>query len=144
MENGGVCLGTLPLFFLRTQQAKGDLILEDKEINDILEAFGAHLKREKIFVHNPKRIMEIGRALEIAKELFPDHKPEINDDPLQTGALILSIECTDVDESMVFNDEREIDLFNEMVSAANNFEFYKRNGNIRFAAVFHGALKLIN
>ena len=117
--------------------------MEDKELDAILEAFSAHLKREKVFVQNPVRIREINRALEIANELFPDHKTEINDDPLQTGALILSIECTDVDESMVLNDEREIDLFNEMVSAANNFELYKHNGNIRFAAVFHGALKLI-
>jgi hypothetical protein len=45
---------------------------------------------------------------------------------------------------MVLNDEMEISLFNEMTSLANNFELYNHNGNIRFAAVFHGALKLIN
>lgn len=117
--------------------------MEDKELDEILEAFSNHLKKEKVFVQNPVRIKEINHALEIANALFPDHKTEINDDPLQTGALILSIECTDVDESMVLNDEREIDLFNEMVSTADNFEFYKHNGNIRFAAVFNGALKLI-
>ena len=117
--------------------------MEDKEIDAILEAFSAHMKREKVFVQDPVRMSEVNRALEIANELFPDHKTEINDDPLQTGALILSIECTDIDESMVLNDEREIELFNEMVSTANNFEFYKDNGNIRFAAVFHGALKLV-
>ena len=118
--------------------------MEDKEFSTILEAISNHLKREKVFVQDPARIKEISRAMEIANELFPDHKTELQDDPLQTGALILCIECTDVDESMVLNDEREIDLFNEMVSTANNFEFYKHNGNIRFAAVFHGALKLIN
>ena len=118
--------------------------MEDKELNIILEAISNHLKREKVFVQNPERIKDISNAMDIANELFPNHKTEIQDDPLQAGALILVIECTDVDESMVLNDEREIELFNEMVSAANNFEFYKYNGNIRFAAVFNGALTLIN
>jgi hypothetical protein len=118
--------------------------LEDKEFNTILDAISAHLKREKVFVQNPERMAEVARAFEIAKQLFPDHVTEINDDPLQTGALILSIECTEVDASIVLNDEREIALFNEMTYLANNFEFYQINGSIRFAAVFHGALKLIN
>lgn len=135
----------LPHYFFNAHaNTKGDLILEDKEFGAILEAISNHLKREKVFVQNPERINEISRAMEIANELFPGHKTEMQDDPLQTGALILVIECTDIDESMVLNDEREIELFNEMVSAANNFEFYKHNGNIRFAAVFHGALTLIN
>lgn len=117
--------------------------MADKEFDIILEAISKHLKREKVFVQNPMRVKEVARAMEIAKMLFPDHVTEIKDDPLQTGALILQIECTDVDESMVLNNEEEIELFNEMVSAANNFEFYKHNGNIKFAAVFNGALKLI-
>ena len=117
--------------------------MNNQELDAIIETFSKHLTREKVFLQDPKRIREINHALEIANKLFPDHKPEIQDDPLQTGALILVIECTDVDESMVLNDEKEIDMFNEMVSAANNFELYKHNGNIRFAAVFNGALKLI-
>ncbi len=118
--------------------------MEDQEFNIIMDAISTHLKREKVFVQNPERMAEVARAFEIAKRLFPDHVTEINDDPLQTGALILSIECTEVDASMVLNDEMEIALFNEMTSLANNFELYNHNGNIRFAAVFHGALKLIN
>lgn len=118
--------------------------MEDKELDIILNTFSTHLKREKVFVQDPVRVTEVARALEIANELFPDHVTEIKDDPLQTGALILCIDCTEVDASMVLNDEREIALFNEMTSLANNFEFYQINGNIRFAAVFHGALKLIN
>ena len=115
----------------------------DKEFNDILDAIGAHLKREKIFVQNPKRIREVYRSLEIAQELFPDHITEIVDDPLQTGALILHVDCTNIEASIILSDEREIELFNEMVSAADNFEFYEFNGNIRLAAVFCGALKLV-
>ena len=118
--------------------------MADKDFNIILEAISNHLKREKVFIENPARIKEVGRAMQIAKILFPDHKTEIKDDPLQTGALILQIDCTDVDASMVLDDEEKIELFNEMVSAASNFEFYQFNGNIRFAAVFNGALKLIN
>ena len=117
--------------------------MEDKEFNIILEAISNHLKREKVFIQNPERMQDIAHAMKIAKTLFPDHVTEIKDDPLQTGALILQIDCTEVDTSMVLNDEDEIELFNEMVSKANNFEFYQFNGNIRFAAVFNGALKLI-
>lgn len=117
--------------------------MEDNELNIILEAIDNHLKKGKVFIQNPMRVQEVARAMEIAKRLFPDHKTEIKDDPLQTGALILQIECTDVDESIVLNDKNEIALFNEMVSTASNFEFYKHNGNIRFAAVFNGALQLI-
>lgn len=115
----------------------------DKEFNDILDAISAHLKREKIFVHNPERIREVYHALEIAQKLFPNHITEIADDPLQTGALILHVDCTGVEASIVLGDEMEIELFNEMLSTANNFEFYEVNGNIRLAAVFNGALKLI-
>ena len=117
--------------------------MEDKEFNIILEAISNHLKREKVFIQNPQRMQDVNRAFEIAKMLFPNHKTEIKDDPLQTGALILQIDCTAVEASMVPNDEEEIALFTEMVSNATNFEFCEINGNIRFAAVFNGALKLI-
>lgn len=117
--------------------------MADKEFNIILEAISNHLKREKVFVQNPERMKEVAHAYDIAKILFPNHKTEIKDDPLQTGALILQIDCTEIEASMVLNDEEEIALFNAMVSNASNFEFCEINGNIRFAAVFNGALKLI-
>ena len=114
-----------------------------EELDIILDAIGKHLKREKIFVQNPARVKEVARSLEIAKILFPEHKTEIEDDPLQTGALILCIECTDVDDSILVRGTREIELFNEMTAAMDNFEIYEIDGHIRFAAVFNGALKLI-
>lgn len=117
--------------------------MANKDFDIIMEAISNHLKREKVFVQNPERMQEIAHAFHIAKILFPDHVTEIKDDPLQTGALILQIDCTEVDASIVLDDEEKIELFNEMVSVANNFEFYQHNGNIRFAAVFNGALKLI-
>ena len=117
--------------------------MANKEFDIIMESIDKHLKREKVFVQNPERMREVAHAFNIAKALFPDHVTEIKDDPLQTGALILTIDCTDVDESIVLNDEDEIEMFNDMVSKANNFEFYEYNGGIRFASVFNGALKLI-
>lgn len=117
--------------------------MEEKELDIILDAIDKHLKREKVFIQNPSRAKDVAHALEIANALFPDHKTEIQDDPLQTGALILCIECTDVDDSILVRGTREIELFNEMVSAANNFEIYRVDGHIRFAAVFNGVLKLI-
>lgn len=117
--------------------------MEEKELDIILDAIGKHLEREKVFIQNPSRAKDVAHALEIANTLFPDHKTEIKDDPLQTGALILYIECTDVDDSILVRGTREIELFNEMVAAANNFEIYEVDGHIRFAAVFNGVLKLI-
>lgn len=117
--------------------------MANNEIDIILESFSKHLKREKTFVQNPMRMKDVVNAMKIAERLFPDHVTEIKDDPLQTGALILQIDCTDLHEFMEVSGEEEIELFCEMVSKANNFEFYQSKGNIRFAAVFNGALKLI-
>lgn len=117
--------------------------MANKEFDIIMKAISKHLKREKEFAPNPVRMMDVSNAFKIATALFPDHKTEIQNDPLQTGALILCIDCTEEDASMVLTGETEINLFNDMVSKANNFEFYNHNGNIRFAAVFNGALKLI-
>ena len=142
MVRGSARKCTLP-FALSQQISERRYQLEDKEFNIILEAISNHLKREKVFIQNPQRMQDVNRAFEIAKMLFPNHKTEIKDDPLQTGALILQIDCTAVEASMVPNDEEEIALFTEMVSNATNFEFCEINGNIRFAAVFNGALKLI-
>lgn len=114
-----------------------------EELDIILDAIDKHLKREKIFVQNPARVKEVAHSLEIAKILFPDHKTEIEDDPLQAGALILQIECTDSIDSILVRGTREIELFNEMTAAMDNFEIYEIDGHIRFAAVFNGALKLI-
>ena len=117
--------------------------MANNEFDMILQSIGNHLKREKVFVKNPARMNDVYHAMEIAKKLFPNHVTEIKDDPLQTGALILQIDCTDSEEYMELSGYDEIELFCEMVSKANNFEFYQFNGNIRFAAVFNGALKLI-
>ncbi len=114
----------------------------EKEFETILKAIEDHLKREKIFISDPERTREIVHAMEIAKSLFPDLETEIEDDPLQTGALILSIKCTDVDPSMIVYGE-DIERFNEMVSKANNFEFCVIKGKLQFHAVFSGALKIV-
>lgn len=116
----------------------------NEDLNAILDEIRNHLKREKVFAPNTERMHDVADALDIAKCLFPGHVREIKPDPLQAGALILCIDCTDVDPSMVLNDENEIALFNEMTALANNFELRIDNGKLHFAAVFEGALKLIN
>ena len=118
--------------------------MEDNEFAAILDAISTHLKREKVFIQNPERMAHFSQAMNIAKTLFPDHTTEIKDDPLQTGALILAIECTDADTTISLSSIREIDAFNEMLLMADNFEIYNNNGNIRLAMVFNGVYKLIN
>ena len=118
--------------------------MENNEFDAILDAIRTHLKREKIFIQNPERMAHFSQAMSIAETLFPDHKREIKDDPLQTGALILAIECTDTDTSISLSSIREIDAFSEMLLMADNFEIYIHNGNIRLAMVFNGVYKLIN
>lgn len=115
----------------------------DEELDIILDAIDNHLKKEKVFIQNPSRAKDLARSLEIANMLFPDHKIVIEDDPLQAGALILRIDCTDTSDSMVVRGKREIDLFNEMTAQMDNFEIYEIDGHLRFAAVFNGVLKPI-
>lgn len=117
--------------------------MADKDFDIIMKSISNHLKREKTFVQNHNRINDVVHAMEIAKRLFPNHVTEIKDDPLQTGALILQIDCTEMCEFMEVSGEEDVDLFCEMVCNADNFEFYQHNGNIRFAAVFNGARKLV-
>lgn len=112
---------------------------ENELMSALFEKVKEHLDEEKVFIENPQRIREIDNALSIAEELFSHCKVKINDDPLQMGALILSIEGFD----MVVRGEREIKLFSEMISNADNFEVYPSNGNVKFAAVFQAALTRI-
>lgn len=115
--------------------------MDDKEFECIMQELREYLKREKTFILNPLRMNDFKRAIEIANELFPDYKMEIKDDPLQMGAEIIRIEGTDI----LARGEREINLFCEMVSLADNFEIYPVSENtIRFAAVFQKVLTKVN
>lgn len=115
--------------------------MDDKEFEQIMQTLQEYLEKEKTFVINPFRMKEFKRAVEIANELFYDHKTEIKDDPIQMGAEIIRIEGMDI----LMRGEREINLFCEMVALADNFEIYSTSENsIRFAAVFQNVLSKIN
>lgn len=115
--------------------------MDDKEFEQIMQALQEYLKKEKTFIINPLRMQDFKRAVEIANELFPDHKTEIKDDPLQMGAEIIRIEGMDI----LIRGKSEINLFCEMISLADNFEIYSiSENNIRFAAIFQNVLTKIS
>ena len=113
--------------------------MNDKDIFDMVDKY---LKMPKTFMPVPDRVREVKKAYDIALELFPEAKVELESDPLQTGALVLSITGYD----MTLNDKREIDLFYDMVRNANNFEIAPEpfeEEKIKFGAIFYGAYAMI-
>ena len=114
--------------------------MNDNEFVIFAERLAEYLKVEKTFVQDLARTREVKDAMEIARQLFPDAKIDIEDDPLQMGALILCIEDFDI----VIRGATEIDLFKTMVSKADNFEIYSVRDNIvRVAILFNHALRRI-
>ena len=106
--------------------------LTNTEFHEILAKLREYLESEKVFIKNPIRVREMNRALEIINELFPDSQKEIKDDPLQMGAVILTVDGGDI----VIRGERELALFSELTSLIDNFEIYPTSrDNIHFAAV---------
>ena len=114
--------------------------MNDTEFLALMDKLKAHLEEDKVFIKNPERFAEVERATEIAAELFSDSDIEVADDPLQMGALIVRINGFDI----IVRGTREIELFQELISMANNFEIYAtENKNVMFALVFNNALTRI-
>lgn len=111
--------------------------MTDTEFMSFMGDLKRHLEEDKVFIKNPARFADIERATEIANELFAEMEITIKDDPIQMGALILCIEGIDI----IVRGEREIELFQELISKANNFEIYPvgREG-IKFSILFNNAL----
>ena len=108
--------------------------MNDNEFAELMGALKKYLDSPKMFVQNLPRLMEINAAAEMAKKLFPEAKICFKDDPIQMGALILSIE--DYDLTI-----REMDVFSEMISKANNFEIYAVNEEtVCLSILFNNAL----
>ena len=111
--------------------------MNEKEFMHFADALTKYLEMQKIFIQNPLRMAEVNAATEIACRLFPEANINIEDDPLQMGAVILSIE--DFDLAV-----RETAQFTEMVSKADNFEIYAVDDeNVKLAILFNGALTRI-
>jgi hypothetical protein len=111
--------------------------MNSNELNGILSDLRAYLEREKVFIKNPFREQEVNRALEIINALFPNSVREIKNDPLQMGAVILTVDGNDI----VVRGDEELALFAELTSLVDNFEIYATKGNqIHFAAVMQEVL----
>lgn len=106
--------------------------MTNTEFHEILAQLRDYLESEKVFIQNPMRVREMNRALEIINELFPDAQKGIKDDPLQMGAVILTVDAGDI----VVRGERELSLFAELTDLVDNFEIYPTSrDSIHFAAV---------
>ena len=107
--------------------------MNDQQFDEILEKIKKHLQTEKVFIQNPFRAREMVRAMEIIHELFPEDEVHVKDDPLQTGAMIISVEMP----YMVVRGQRELQLFNELNTLINNFEVISEMGkeSVQFSVV---------
>lgn len=111
--------------------------MNDAEFLSLMGDLKEYIKAQKVFIQDPARFAEVQHATEIAKELFNDMEVTIEDDPLQMGALILCINGFDI----TVRGEREIKLFSELISKANNFEIYPvGNESVKFAILFNHVL----
>ena len=116
------------------------LPMSDEDFYGILDQLRMYIEQEKVFIPNPFRIAEVERAMDILVELFPDKEKFVEQDPLQTGALILSVESCDIGARGAY----ERALFMEVCSLVDNFEVYPiGDERVRFAAVMQGAYRRI-
>lgn len=114
--------------------------MTDQQFQQFLGELKSYLDKPKMFVTNITRAREFYDAANLAKQLFPDAKVEIKDDPLQTGAMSLHIEAND----FVVRGATEIVLFTRIIVLADNFEIYsKGKDKIHFAAMFRGVNKRV-
>ena len=116
----------LPYFYYT--QAKGVMLM-----NDFIDILTEYLNSQKIFVQNPKRIAEVNAATEMACKLFPKADINLIDDPLQMGAIILTIEDC-------FVTVREVKKFIDLIGNANNFDILGTEENIKLSILFDNAL----
>lgn len=111
--------------------------MTDAEFQSILNKLNEYLATNKTFISNPFRETEIKSAIEAARKLFPNATIALNDDPLQMGAMILTIEDFDITATGT----EEINLFYDIVKLADNFEIYPvEKDKVHFAAVFQNVL----
>ena len=114
--------------------------MNNAEFMEILKELGAYLKEEKQFEVVQERKKEFEEALLTAKTLFPDASIEVHDDPLEMGALILSVEDYSIDVSGI----EGMELFWQLIQKADNFEIVAiEPENVRLALVFQGFFRRV-
>lgn len=111
--------------------------MNENEFTEFTDLLTNYLETQKVFVQNPQRMAEVNAATETACRLFPEAEITIEDDPLQMGAVILSIK----DYHLIV---RETTDFIALICAADNFEVYETNQEkIELAILFNNALTRI-
>ena len=114
--------------------------MTDGELYEILKSLGEYLEMKKDFVANPPRYAEFEDAVRKAREIFPEAKIEVQNDPLEMGAMILHVEDFDLDVCK----GNQIDRFIEILRGADNCEFYTLpNRNICIAVVYQNVLSRV-
>lgn len=106
--------------------------------SEFAKSIKEYLNEDKVFIKNPERYNDVIHAKQIAEELFQDScNITVENDPLQLGALILCIKGYDV----TIQTAREMKLFKELISKADNFEIYPAGGEkLEFSIMFNDAL----
>lgn len=108
--------------------------MNEEEFKNFAAILTEYLETQKVFVQNPQRMEEVNAATEIACRLFPEAIIEIEDDPMQMGAIILSIEDFELTV-------RETEDFVDLISYADNFEIYHSHSDmVKLAILFRNAL----
>lgn len=112
------------------------------DYNDFMEfseSLKEYLNAEKNYIPNITRLRDVSAAIDTAKEIYPEHEIALTKDPLQMGTLFLDIKGIDI--SAV--GEREIELFQNLISKADNFEVVPVKGDeVRLSICFAGAFKV--
>ena len=107
--------------------------MNEEEFYGFTDLLGEYLKMQKVFIKNPHRMKEVNAATEMACQLFPEAEISLKDDPLQMGAIILTInDC--------FIVVREMDKFIKMISKADNFDIFCNDDEIQLSILFSNAL----
>lgn len=111
--------------------------MNEVDFDCFTDKLSEYLKRQKIFIQNPKRMAHVNAATEMACKLFPDAEITLEDDPLQMGAVILCVKDFDITV-------RETKEFAELISNADNFEIYSTDDeSVKMSVLFSNALTKI-
>ena len=113
--------------------------MDYKEFTEFTDTLQEYLQTEKTYIPNIARLRDVSNAIEVAREIYAEHEIALTKDPLQMGSLFLDITGTDISAI----GEREIELFNTLVSKANNFEIITyKNEELRLSICFAGAFEV--
>lgn len=113
--------------------------MDIKDFMEFSDTLKQYMDADKNYIPNIARLNDVSEAIKLALDLYPEHKIEIAKDPLQMGSLFIDITGTEISAI----GEREIELFNQLVSKANNFETVPMgNEELRLSICFAGAFEV--